>query len=149
MTDVTISPARSLDAGAVGHILSVSNDAMPWLPRLHSAAEEIRYAGDMIDAGWVTVAKLDGKVVGLIAVWEEEVHALYVLPQAQDKGIGTALIEDAKTRSDRLALWSYEANGRAAYFYGLRGFEEIERTDGSGNDVGLPDIRFEWTKGKK
>lgn len=149
MTDVTISPARSLDAGAVGHILSASNDAMPWLPRLHSAAEEIRYAGDMIDAGWVTVAKLDGKVVGFIAVWEEEVHALYVLYQASRKGVGTALIEQAKTESNKLSLWSYVANEPATRFYIKRGFVETDRTDGSGNDVGLADIRFEWTKGKK
>ncbi|WP_300062310.1 GNAT family N-acetyltransferase [uncultured Roseobacter sp.] len=147
MSEIIISPARTLDAGAVGHILSVSNDAMPWLPRLHSAAEEIMYAGDMIEAGWVRVAKRDGKVVGFIARWEEEVHALYVLPEAQDTGVGTALLEDAKGESDKLTLWSYQANSSATRFYGLRGFIETARTDGSDNDVGLPDIRFEWVKG--
>ena len=147
--DVIVSDARALDAGAVGHILSVSNDAMPWLPRVHSAAEEIKYAGDMIDAGWVRVAKADGKVVGFIARHESEVHALYVLPDAQDRGVGTALLEDAKSACDTLTLWSYEANGVAAQFYDLRGFKEIDRTDGSENDTNLPDIRFEWKKGKK
>ena len=100
MSTITISAARTLDAGAVGHILSVSNDSMPWLPRLHSAAEEIMYAGDMIEAGWVRVAKRDGKVVGFIARWEEEIHALYVLPDAQDNGVGTALLDDAKAETD-------------------------------------------------
>lgn len=147
MSEITISAARTLDAGAVGHILSVSNDAMPWLPRLHSAAEEIMYAGDMIEAGWVRVAKRDGKVVGFIARWEEEVHALYVLPEAQDSGVGTALLDDAKSESDKLSLWSYQANSSATRFYGLRGFIETARTDGSENDAGLPDIRFEWVKG--
>lgn len=147
MIDITITDARSLDAGAIGTILSVSNDTMPWLPRVHSAAEEIKYAGDMIDAGWIRVAKVDGKVVGFIALWEGEIHALYVLPDAQDKGVGTALLEDAKAKSKKLGLWSYEANGIAAVFYELRGFVEAERTDGSGNEAGLPDIRFEWTRG--
>ncbi|MEP2641935.1 GNAT family N-acetyltransferase [Roseobacter sp.] len=147
MSEITITTARILDAGAVGNILSMSNDAMPWLPRLHSAAEEIMYAGDMIEAGWVRVAKRDGKVVGFIARWEGEVHALYVLPDMQDSGIGTALIEDAKADSDTLALWSYQINGTATRFYGLRGFIETARTDGKDNDVGLPDIRFEWSKG--
>lgn len=147
MSTITISQARTLDAGAVGHILSVSNDAMPWLPRMHSAAEEIMYAGDMIEAGWVRVAKQDGKVVGFIARWEGEVHALYVLPEAQDNGVGTALLEDAKAEADVLALWSYQANSPATRFYGLRGFKETTRTDGSENDAGLPDIRFEWVKG--
>lgn len=149
MIDVTISSARALDAGAIGHILSVSNEAMPWLPRVHSAAEEIMYAGDMIDAGWVRVAKVDDKVVGFLARHETEIHALYVLPEAQDKGVGTALLEDAKAVCDKLMLWSYEANGVAAHFYEQRGFLETQRTDGSGNDAGLPDIRFEWMKGKR
>ncbi|ABG31674.1 N-acetyltransferase [Roseobacter denitrificans] len=146
MIEFTISPARSLDAGAVGNILSVSNDLMPWLPRVHSAAEEIKYAGDMIEAGWVKVAKIDNKVVGFIARHESEVYALYVLPEAQDKGIGTALLEDAKGECDKLGLWSYEANGVAAIFYELRGFVSVDRTNGSGNEAGLPDIRFEWTR---
>ncbi|WP_299963297.1 GNAT family N-acetyltransferase [uncultured Roseobacter sp.] len=146
MSTITITPARTLDAGAVGHILSVANDTMPWLPRMHSAAEEIMYAGDMIEAGWIRVAKRDGKVVGFIARWEEEVHALYVLPELQDTGIGTALLDDAKAQSDKLCLWSYQANMGATRFYGLRGFKEARRTDGSENDVGLPDIRFEWTR---
>ena len=30
MTDIVITPARSLDAGAVGNILSVSNDGLNW-----------------------------------------------------------------------------------------------------------------------
>src|SRR5210317_596054 len=122
MSKTTITPARSLDAGAVGHILSVSNDAMPWLPRVHSAAEEIKYSGDMIEAGWVRVAKLDSRIVGFIARHENEIYALYVLPEAQDKGVGTALLKDAMENCDNLALWSYEANGMASHFYGLRGF---------------------------
>lgn len=148
MSDVLITEARSLDAGAIGHILSVTNDQLPWLPRVHSAAEEIMYAGDMIEAGWVRVAKKDGKVVGFIARWEAEIHALYVLPAEQDSGVGTVLIEDAKARCDALCLWSYQANTSATRFYGLRGFVEIDRTDGSENDAGLPDIRFEWLRGK-
>lgn len=148
MTDIVITPARSLDAGAVGNILSVSNDAMPWLPRVHSAAEEIMYAGDMIDAGWVRVAKMNGRVVGFIARHETRVHALYVLPEAQDKGVGTALLQDAKDASEELRLWSYQANSPATRFYGLRGFKEIERTDGAENEAGLPDIQFEWTRGR-
>jgi len=147
MNALTITLARSLDAGAVGHILSVSNDLMPWLPRIHSAAEEIKYAGQMIEAGWVKVAKADGQIVGFIARHENEIYALYVLPEMHDKGIGTALIDDAKRECDHLALWSYQANASASRFYGLRSFVEVDRTDGETNDAKLPDIRYAWTKG--
>jgi GNAT superfamily N-acetyltransferase len=148
MSEIAITPARSLDAGAVGHILSVSNGAMPWLPRVHSAAEEIKYSGEMIEAGWVRVARIDDKIVGFIARHENEIYALYVLPEAQDKGVGTALLKNAMKDCDHLALWSYEANGMASHFYTLRGFVETDRTDGSGNEAQLPDIRYEWTRGK-
>jgi GNAT superfamily N-acetyltransferase len=149
MIEVTISPARPLDAGAIGHILSVSNDLMPWLPRVHTAAEEIKYSGDMIDAGWVRVARVNGRIVGFIARHESEIYALYVLPEVKDKGVGTALLKDAMEDCDRLGLWSYEANGFATHFYLHRGFKEVARTDGSGNEAGLPDIRYEWTRGGK
>lgn len=147
MTALTISSARSLDAGAVGNILSVSNDVMPWLPRVHSAAEEIKYSAQMIDAGWVKVARLDTRIVGFIARHDTEIYALYVLPEAQDKGVGTALIDDAKEACAKLSLWSYEANAPASRFYQQRGFVEVERTDGDTNEAKLPDIRYEWTKG--
>lgn len=147
MTDVTVTSARSLDAGAIGDVLAATNDQMPWMPRVHSAAEEIKYAGDMIDAGWVRVAYLDSRLVGFIARDGKQVHALYVLPGAQHQGVGTALLDDAKLQCDELRLWSYQANMLATRFYASRGFEELERTDGSGNDAKLPDIHFEWKKG--
>ena len=62
---------------------------------------------------------------------------------------GAAGLADAKAQCDKLGLWSYEANGVASHFYLLRGFEEVERTDGSGNEAGLPDIRYEWKKDAK
>jgi GNAT superfamily N-acetyltransferase len=145
--DVTVTPARALDAGSVGQILSAANEETPWLPRIYSAAEQIRYAGVMIDAGWVRVARQEGQVIGFIARDDSEVHALYVLPRAQDMGVGTALVHDAQTACDALRLWSYQANRSATRFYAQRGFVEVARTDGSDNDVGLPDILFEWTRG--
>lgn len=149
MITITIAPARILDAGKVGDILSASNEMMPWLPQMHSAAEEIMYAEEMIKAGWIKLGLADDKVVAFIARYEKDVHALYVMPEWQDQGIGTALIEDAKAECETLTLWSYQANFGATRFYGLRGFVEMERTDGGENDVGLPDIRFEWNKQKQ
>ncbi|MEM9577738.1 MAG: GNAT family N-acetyltransferase [Pseudomonadota bacterium] len=148
MSCIAISSARPLDAGAVGNVLTVSIRLMRWLPPLHTAAEDIRYAGEMIDAGWVRVARQEGNVIGFIARQETDVHALYLLPDAQGMGVGTALLDDAKSVSDRLSLWTYEANQRAMRFYRQRGFLEVDRTEGSGNEAGLPDIRFAWTRGK-
>ncbi|MEM6886794.1 MAG: GNAT family N-acetyltransferase [Pseudomonadota bacterium] len=146
MTTVTISAGEPLHAGAIGRILDATNDQMSWLPRVHSSAEEIGYAGDMIEAGWVTVAKLDRHVVGFMAVYEQSIYALYVLPEVQNQGIGTRLLETAKAENERLTLWSYAENAQATRFYRLRGFVDVDRTDGSDNEAGLPDICFEWVK---
>lgn len=147
MTGVKIVPARTLDAGAVGEVLSAANDALPWLPRVHTRAQEVMYAADMIDAGWVKVARQGRDVVGFIARARHEIHALYLAPGAQGLGIGRALLAEAKAARTHLGLWSFQANARAARFYRRAGFVEVTRTDGAGNDAGLPDIRFEWVKG--
>ena len=143
---VEIGPARVLDAGRLGELMSNSIARLGWMPQLHSRAEDIHFVGQMIDAGWVRVARMDGWPLGFLALSDDEVHALYLQPELQGKGIARALVEDAKTGRDHLALWCIELNARAVRFYRKAGFVETRRTDGAANDAGLPDIRFEWTR---
>ena len=44
-----------------------------------------------------------------------------------------------------LLLWAFVANGRAIAFYERAGFVELRRTDGSGNEEGVPDVQMRWT----
>ena len=145
--EVTIAPARVLDAGRLSEVMACANADHDWLPQAHSRAEEIGTLGDMIDVGWVQVARTEGHVVGFLARRAAEIHGLYLHPKAQGKGIAQRLLNGAKAQSDRLALWSFEANLRASRFYRAAGFIEVARSDGAGNDFGLPDVRFEWMKG--
>ena len=46
-----IRVAHPLDAGAVVRILSEFIDTTDWMPRLHSRAEDLGFAGTMIDRG--------------------------------------------------------------------------------------------------
>ena len=146
MTALLIRAARSTDAGTTGAILSAFIDGTDWMPRLHTRAEDIAFAGHMIARGWVSVAETDGSVQGFIARDGDEVNALYVAPAAQGHGIGTALLREAQTHADRLILWTFQANAGAQRFYARHGFTEAERTDGSRNDEKLPDVRMVWTK---
>ncbi|OWU83930.1 hypothetical protein ATO6_16085 [Oceanicola sp. 22II-s10i] len=141
---VTLRPARALDAGAVGGILSSFIDDTDWMPRIHTRAEDIGFAGIMIDKGWTTVAISGGRVAGFITRRGTEVLALYLAPWAQRQGIGARLLAAAKSEADRLTLWCFEANETARAFYGAQGFREAGRSDGTRNDEGLPDIRFTW-----
>lgn len=146
MNPVLIRPAGSMGPSKLADILAAANAQLEWLPDIYSSAEEIKLIGDMIDAGWVRVAFLDGEIVGWIGRKGTEIHALCLRPDMQGKGIARALMNDAKRNAKTLRLWSYQANDRATRFYEAAGFTEVERTDGAGNDAHLPDIRFEWLR---
>ena len=140
-----LRPATPLDAGRVGAIMSAWIEETPWVPTLHTRAEDIAYAGVMIDRGWITVAETDA-VLGYLARDGEEIHALYVDPGARGRGIGTDLITDAMQRETALRLWTFVANSGAQRLYERLGFVETHRTDGAENDEKLPDIHYEWKR---
>ena len=143
---VRLRPARSTDAGKLGMILKRFQDDNDWMPDLYTAGETIAFCGTMIDRGWVTVALLDDQVAGFLARNEEEICALYLARQAARKGIGRILLDDAKTRSNRLTLRVFQANAGVHRFYRRAGFAEVSRGDGTQNDENLPDVAYVWPK---
>ena len=93
------------------------------------------------------MARADGKVAGFLARRKDEIDALYLARDARRAGIGTALLNAAKGSGSVLHLWTFQANRGARAFYAKNGFDEIELTDGHGNDEKLPDVRMRWEKG--
>jgi GNAT superfamily N-acetyltransferase len=97
-----------------------------------------------IRSGRVTVAEVDGEVVGIASVGQHEDYLvlwkLYVLPEHQGKGIGSALVESvvaAATGVYREIRISYlEGNTLAEAFYRGKGFVEVSRESGG---EGIPD----------
>ena len=143
---LVLRPARPLDAGAMGGILSDFIDMTPWMPRVHSRAEEIGFADRLIEEGWTTVAVDAAGVAGFLSREADEVHALYLRGDARGQGIGTVLLAQAKAVRDRLTLWCFQANTSAQGFYRAQGFAELRRTNGARNDEGLPDLRLVWDR---
>lgn len=143
---VALRPGQPTDAGAVGAILTAFIDTTPWMPRIHTRAEDLSFAGLMLDRGWVTVAEVGGRIDGFIARDGAMIHALYVAERRRGHGIGSALLARMQREIDHLALWTFQANQRAQRFYLRHGFVESERTEGEGNDERLPDIRFVWRR---
>ena len=144
---VQLRPATPLDAGRVGAILSAFIDDTEWMPRIHTRAEDLAHAGDLISRGWVTVAETQAGVAGFLAQDGSVIQSLYIDAEAQGHGLGSALLGRAQARADHLTLWTFEANTGAQRFYLRHGFAELRRTDGAGNDEGLPDIEYEWRRG--
>ncbi len=138
--------AHPLDAGLVGAILSEFAENTEWMPRLHSRAEDISFAGSMIEKGWMTVAGRHEGVEAFVACDGAFINALYVSESARGIGLGSALLSRVQSQHRHLELWTFEANKLAQIFYEARGFQEVERTDGAGNDENLPDIRYLWNR---
>lgn len=141
-----IARASAADIPAIANILTGWNAATPWLPRVHSRASEKGFAQMLVDRGWTTVARDGARVLGFLSRDKRKVHALYVSCHARGQGVGKALLDQAKQAMDSLSLYTFQNNVDAQRFYLREGFAEAFRTDGAGNDEGLPDICYEWRR---
>lgn len=75
--------------------------------------------------GHVGLARRDGETVGFVAWHDDELDALYVLPQAAGTGAGTALMRLA---AGTTRLWVLADNDHARAFYASRGWRPSGRT---------------------
>jgi GNAT superfamily N-acetyltransferase len=151
-----IVEARPEDAQAIADIhLTARAQAMPYLweraryPSLRPTDDETRddisgAVGDRPRAWWVV--RHQGQVAAYMLLDGEDLDHLYVSPDWQGHGFGTALLDKAKKLSpDRLLLWTFQRNEKARAFYEARGFRSIAQTDGK-NDENEPDVQYEWRK---
>ncbi|HZJ04883.1 MAG TPA: GNAT family N-acetyltransferase [Nocardioidaceae bacterium] len=91
------------------------------------------------------VAERDDRIVGYLILDPAWLDSLYVRPDLTGQGIGSVLLDLAKgLRPEGFALWVFETNIAARRFYARHGLDEAERTDGSGNEEGAPDIKMVW-----
>jgi GNAT superfamily N-acetyltransferase len=143
-----IEEAGPADADALAAIFTASRlAAMPWLARLHSAAEDRRFIADQVigASDEVLLVRREGHPIGFLALRGAMVEHLYVEPGAQRTGIGSALLEAAKSRRPGgLRLWVFQRNDGARAFYARHGFAEVERTDGAANEEREPDMLLAW-----
>jgi GNAT superfamily N-acetyltransferase len=136
-----------MDAAALVH-RAAFDAALPWLRGLHTPGEDRWFYRERMFATCVLWGAFEGEVLaGVIAFHDDWIEQLYVLPAAQSRGIGSALLEIAKQGADRLQLWTFQRNAQARRFYEARGFSAVEQTDGSRNEENEPDMRYLWTRG--
>jgi GNAT superfamily N-acetyltransferase len=93
----------------------------------------------------VWVAELNSRVAGFAAINEDWLDHLYVHPEAQNGGTGSAMLAKVRDRRpEGFQFWAFQKNEGARRFYGRHGCREVEWTDGEGNEEKEPDVRFEW-----
>jgi len=144
---VKIEPAKLSDAPALAKVLADWRDETDWMPNLHTTFEDIRFLRGLIQDHEVSVLRnWFRRAMGFMAVKNNIIHSLYLAPSARRKGFGRAMLEHAKATTNCLELWAFQANDAAIRFYIREGFQEVERTDGAGNDEKLPDIRMMWER---
>ena len=85
----------------------------------------------------------DDRVLGFISYYQGFVAALFVSPDEQSKGVGTALLNTLKDCHQSLSLTVYAENNQAYSFYSQQGFAELERRPCE--HTGHQEVLMSWT----
>jgi putative acetyltransferase len=137
--------ATTADGPAIAVVFRRSFGTLTFLPTLHTPAEDRAYFTRIAADQEVWVWEEDGRILGFAALDGDEVPALYVEPDAQGRGVGSALFERLTERRPRgFRFWVFQRNERARRFYERHGAVVIELTDGAGNEEREPDALYEW-----
>jgi len=108
---------------------------------LHTPERQLEYLSGKIGQGSKVYMLLEDKPVGIVSLTGSLIEDLYVLPDCQNKGCGTALLEYAVSLCpDTPTLWILENNVNAKRLYCRMGFRET----GNRNTItdGLDEIEF-------
>ena len=143
-----LRPLALTEMGAAAQVHRPAFDqAMPWLVGLHTPDEDRWFYRERVFPTCRVWGRFDGdELCGIMAFRDGWIEQLYVLPAAHGRGIGTELLEVAKSASERLELWTFQRNEPARRFYEARGFTLAEQTDGSRNEEKEPDARYVWVR---
>ncbi|SEW42551.1 N-acetylglutamate synthase, GNAT family [Cognatiyoonia koreensis] len=144
---MSIRKATKQDAARIAEIHQISREtAMPWLPVLHTPAEDLWFYENLVIPDQdVEVHEIDGVITGFSATGEGWLHHLYVDPAYWKKGVGALLLLSAQARNKELYLWVFQQNQNARDFYSAHGFKEVEFTDGQANEEQMADLKMHWT----
>lgn len=139
--------ARPEDAPAIADIhLRSRRHGLPYLPEVHTDAETLYWVAEvMLPQQEVWVAEAAGVVAGFAALHEGWLEHLYIAPEHQGRGLGSALLDLAMARNPGgLQLYAFQRNDRARRIYERRGFVAEWFGDGAENEEGEPDVRYRW-----
>lgn len=150
MESVKIKKAGLENVAELVKVFRVSrNEALPYLPKLHSVEEDKSYFTNKVlenDKVYIAYIEDTNELIGFVAFTNDSVNHLYLFPKAQGRGTGTQLLNIAKKNTDSLKLWTFQKNTSAQQFYLNRGFKIIKETEGSGNEEREPDVQMEWIR---
>lgn len=139
------------DADATATMYLASRHAMlPDLRPVHTEAETRAWIRDTVFVRQVVrLAEVDGEIVGFASRDGAWLAHLYVAPGWTGRGIGSnlllSILADAAAVTPVLRLNTFLRNGGARRFYERHGFTAVAFGEGTGNEEGEPDVRYERT----
>jgi ribosomal protein S18 acetylase RimI-like enzyme len=142
---VNVRVGREDDAAAIAAVFIASFETLDFLPTLHTHAEHHAFIRDLVARGEVWIAEEDGRILAMAALAGDVLGQLYVDPDAQRCGVGSALVDKVKQlRPAGFTCWVFQQNTIARAFYESHGCRVVRLTDGSDNDEKRPDALYEW-----
>jgi GNAT superfamily N-acetyltransferase len=143
---VDVRLVRTGESDTIAEIFIASFRGLTFVPIVHTDDQIRTWIRDqMVPAHEVWVADEAGSVRGFAALSGDLLGHLYVCPDHQSRGIGTALFDVVKReRPNGFTFWVFQRNEGARRFYERHGCRIIELTDGSGNEEKEPDALYEW-----
>lgn len=143
-----IRPMTEADLMAVVALWQTTKRAAyPYLPleQSYSFDDNLHFFRDHIFVSCdIWLAEQEQLLLGFLAIRGSYIDRLYILPSAQQQGIGTALIAHAKLLSPTgLELHTHQENHSACAFYEKHGFQAV----GFGISPppeSAPDVEYHW-----
>lgn len=152
---VEIMPAGAGDLAAAGRVHAIawqdSHRAFcaPEFVALHTPERQARYLAEKLSNGSrLFLLRQDGEAVGVATVAGSLIEDLYILPECQNRGLGTALLRYAVGQCDSApTLWILENNAGAERLYRREGFAPTGRR--SAITDRLDEIEFVLNRGDR
>ena len=141
-----IRPVQPNDTGAVADAYVAALAELTYLPELYTEAESRAFVEQvLLPNNEVWVAEQDGAVIGFVGFGDGSVRHLWIQPDHQNQGAGTALLNVAKTCCPKgLRLTVYQQNMGARRLYERHGFTLVELRNGKDNEENEPDAVYVW-----
>lgn len=142
-----LRPGTPEDAPAIAVLMRLSRTVcLPFLPDLHTAAEDLGFVRDHMLPGSAVQVATDaaGGVLGFCAARPGWLDHLYLHPDRRGQGLGSLLLDAARQEMPEMRAWVFLANTPAIGFYQRHGFRLEQTTDGADNEERLPDGLFHW-----
>lgn len=108
--------------------LEASLIAHHFIPETYWKAHKLKMQHVYLPMSEVYLAEHNQQICGFIALLDNQIAAIFVSPQHQEKGIGTRLIQYAQAIRTELKLNVYQENPKSVQFYKSLGFEILEES---------------------